>query len=209
MGNVTVEQGGIFAPGLSPGTITVGGLNLMAGSFLQYELGAPRDRIVVTNNGNVTLAGLLNLSILSGFNPAAGETFELFEGAIGSITGAFSAVNAPIFNGHTLKLIYGANQVTLQVIDAILPPGDYNQNGTVDAADYVVWRKGVAVASTQANYNLWRANFGMTSAGGGSVVDMRSPVPEPATLAMVIVAAVGVSIRRRWFVKRVSKLVGA
>ena len=93
----------------------------MSGSILQYEFGATRDRIVVTNNGSVTLGGRLDLSILAGFNPATGETFQLFEGAIGSISGAFSAVIAPVFQGHTLDLTYSANQVTLHVIDAILP----------------------------------------------------------------------------------------
>ena len=106
MGIPTVEMGGVFAPGTSPGTITVAGLNLLSGSTLQYELGAGniRDRIVVTNNGNVTLGGLLDLSLLNGFNPALGQTFSLFEGSIGSITGTFSAVNAPIFNGHALNV---------------------------------------------------------------------------------------------------------
>jgi hypothetical protein len=32
-------------------------------------------------------------------------------------------------------------------------PGDYDQNGTVDAADYVVWRK---VDGTQTGYDTWR-----------------------------------------------------
>jgi hypothetical protein len=64
------------------------------------------------------------------------QTFSLFEGAIGSVTGTFSAVNAPIFDGHQFSVIYGANQVMLQVGLA----GDYNHNGIVDAADYTVWR---------------------------------------------------------------------
>jgi hypothetical protein len=37
------------------------------------------------------------------------------------------------------------------------PPGDYNQNGTTDAGDYVLWRK---TGGTTPGYNLWRANFG-------------------------------------------------
>ena len=123
----------------------------------------------MTNNGPIMLAGLLDLSILAGFNPAAGQTFQLFEGAIGSITGAFSSVIAPIFNGHTLNLVYGANQVTLQVIDAILPPGDYNGNGTVDAADYVVWRKGLGTTHTQGDFNVWCA----TSAKPGAAERVR------------------------------------
>ena len=40
--------------------------------------------------------------------------------------------------------------------------GDYNNNGTVDAADYVVWRKN---DGTQDGYDTWRANFGASAAG--------------------------------------------
>jgi hypothetical protein len=70
-------------------------------------------------------------------------------------------------------------------------PGDYNANGTVDAADYVLWRNGgpleneVADPSTisPADYDEWRARFGDALAGGaGSQV----AVPEPATVLMLI-----------------------
>ena len=40
--------------------------------------------------------------------------------------------------------------------------GDYNRDGTVDAADYVVWRSGLGTTYTQADYDVWRANFGQT-----------------------------------------------
>jgi hypothetical protein len=63
--------------------------------------------------------------------------------------------------------------------------GDFNSNGTVDAADYVLWRKGVGVASTPENYNLWRANFGST---GGT-----PQAPQPATLVEYDVAGVPVT----------------
>ena len=42
-------------------------------------------------------------------------------------------------------------------------PGDFNNDGTVDAADYVVWRKN---DGTQTGYDGWRANFGRTLCGG-------------------------------------------
>jgi len=185
-GNVVVETGGLFSPGLSPGTITVGGLNLMSGSTLEYELGAAtRDHIALSGNGNVTLAGILNISLLDGFIPT--EPVSLFEGAIGSITGAFSSVIAPIFNGQTLGVAYGANQVTLQLIDAMLSPGDYNHDGSVDAADYVVWRR---TDGSAANYSLWRANFGATAAGSGATAGLPSSadtaVPEPTSLVFLL-----------------------
>jgi hypothetical protein len=74
--------------------------------------------------------------------------------------------------------------------------GDYNQDGTVDAADYVVWRK---TDGTQAGYDTWRANFGATAGGGtgaGGASPSHAGVPEPATLVLLIFAAAG-WIRRR------------
>jgi hypothetical protein len=45
------------------------------------------------------------------------------------------------------------------------PDGDYNENGTVDAADYVVWRNDPdSHGGNPAGYNTWRANFGASNA---------------------------------------------
>jgi hypothetical protein len=64
------------------------------------------------------------------------------------------------------------------------PRGDYNQDGSVDAADYVTWRK---TGGSPADYDTWRANFGATS-GGGSVSS--ASVPEPATALLLCIGAV-------------------
>jgi hypothetical protein len=60
--------------------------------------------------------------------------------------------------------------------------GDFNSDGKVDAADYVVWRKTLGDLS---NYNLWRANFGATS-GSGSGLGSLAAVPEPTVLILVV-----------------------
>jgi hypothetical protein len=73
--------------------------------------------------------------------------------------------------------------------------GDYNHNGTVDAADYVVWRKGLETAYSQNDYNVWRANFGKT-AGSGSGATANAAVPEPSTLLLTMFAAAGWRVRR-------------
>jgi hypothetical protein len=64
--------------------------------------------------------------------------------------------------------------------------GDYNANNTVDAGDYVLWRKnfGQTIAMpnenvtpgvvTQEDYDTWRANFGATAAGGGNSLPLSS-----------------------------------
>jgi hypothetical protein len=71
-------------------------------------------------------------------------------------------------------------------------PGDYNANGSVDAADFVLWRGGgpleneVADPGTisVADYDEWRARFGNPTAGSGGAV---GAVPEPTSTAAVMV----------------------
>jgi hypothetical protein len=82
-----------------------------------------------------------------------------------------------------------------------LAPGDYNGNGTVDTADYVIWRKALGQSNRtpigfladgdgdgqvdEDDYNLWRANYGETSIRGQRSA---AGVPEPATWLMLVVA---------------------
>jgi hypothetical protein len=62
-------------------------------------------------------------------------------------------------------------------------PGDFNTDGTVDAADYIVWRDGLGTTYTQADYNVWRANFGATGALVGTI-----GVPEPKSIGLAALA---------------------
>ena len=50
-----------------------------------------------------------------------------------------------------------------------MPTGDSNQNGVVDAADYVVWRKGLGMTYTQLDFDVWRANCGRAPSAGWSI----------------------------------------
>jgi hypothetical protein len=72
------------------------------------------------------------------------------------------------------------------------PPGDYNNDGAVDAADYVAWRKGLGTAFTADHYTLWRAGVGLT-AGSGALAS--SPVPEPNTLLLLALVALAATNR--------------
>jgi hypothetical protein len=79
----------------------------------------------------------------------------------------------------------GASNVYLDnlvVINNDLPPagldGDFNNDGKVDAADYVVWRKGLLAGTFgPEDYATWRSNFGATIGSG----QLAAQVPEPAT----------------------------
>jgi hypothetical protein len=78
--------------------------------------------------------------------------------------------------------------------------GDYNQNGTVDVADYLLWRRDEGTTSAlpndplggtigQAHYDQWREHFGQSTSAGSAAA---GAVPEPATLAMLIVGAIAI-----------------
>ena len=88
-------------------------------------------------------------------------------------------------------------ELSLTVVTLL--PGDFNFDGDVDAADYVVWRK---TDGTQAEYDTWRTHFGEMSVRRAGA---NATVPEPATLVMLIVAAVGGSPAASPYCKRVPK----
>jgi endoglucanase len=73
--------------------------------------------------------------------------------------------------------------------------GDFNIDGRVDAADYVLWRK---TGDSLDDYDAWKANFGQTSAGGGGA--SLGAAPEPTAASMIVAAAVWLlaSACRRW-----------
>jgi probable HAF family extracellular repeat protein len=84
-------------------------------------------------------------------------------------------------------------------------PGDYNDDGVVDAGDYVLWQDNRSKLLTLPNdltpgsvtigdYNVWRANFGRT-AGSGALSD--TAVPEPASGVLLVITWVAVYVRRK------------
>ena len=154
------------------------------------------DRLNLT--GAATLSGALDLALIGGFVPALGQTFNILT-ATGGVSGAFTAETQPV--GMPAGLFFGvAYQTTLAqlvVIDHL--PGDYNKNGVVDTADYVVWRStlGQAVAFLSGadgngngavdngDYSFWRARFGQLAAGSGAA--QSATVPEPAAITLILV----------------------
>ena len=77
--------------------------------------------------------------------------------------------------------------------------GDFNLDGSIDAADYTTWRNGVGTIYSQNDYNIWRSHFGQTAGSGSALPSAVSlpAVPEPSTWSLFLIAVfVGASHRK-------------
>jgi dockerin type I repeat protein len=128
---------------------------------------------------------------------STGVTPAFLSGSVGNV---FTAVGT----STTIGNIDQAGTVTTIVRTNFQPSADYNHNGIVDAADYVIWRKlqGQPAVPPGAgadgngdgfinnlDYDLWRAHFGNPfGAGAGGGLSTNS-VPEPASCMLVAFGA--------------------
>lgn len=125
-------------------------------------------------------------------------------------TASFDVDLGSLTEGEVVYIAFGPDSVDVSdffsfdfSIDLLIVPGDYNQNGLVEAADYTLWRDeyGSTGAGLRADgtgpdgapdgvvdtydYDLWAANFGKTSSDIGA----SEAVPEPEGFVQVLIAA--------------------
>ena len=106
------------------------------------------------------------------------------------------AIYYPNVSGHD-----GSTYYNLTLSPEVVPLlGDYNDSGTVDAADYTVWKDNLGedasvlhgngvtttTAVSGADYALWKNHFGESNASGSS-----ESVPEPTTAILVLMICIG------------------
>jgi fibronectin-binding autotransporter adhesin len=195
-GAVTVNSGGHLAPGASVDSLYVGSLVLNPGSILDFELGAPGSPGINSDLINVTASGGLTISggsvALTNAGGLAVGTYTLID-YLGTLGGAVANLGTPTGPaGFSYALVNNASNTSIDLTVGLL--GDYNHNGIVDSADYVVWRKNPAGFAVDA-YATWRSHFGQPS-GSGSGAIVNAAVPEPASLGLLLFAAAGCCLRR-------------
>jgi hypothetical protein len=129
-----------------------------------------------------------------------GEPFEIDQRGV-TLTGILADGSPLSFELNPL-LVAGQDHMSpdaLLTVTLVLP-GDYNDDGVVSAADYVVWRNNDGTGASlpnditpwevsEADYVVWISRFGQSWANGAADVE---PVPEPASLLLNAIGVLGV-----------------
>ena len=206
--NVTVS--GTLSPGFSPVRLHAANLGIAATGELVMELGglsggSEYDQLDVS--GGLLLGGTLQVSLIDGFAPGLGDTFDILDFEIGALNGTeFDAVQLPTLPGRktwdtsalytdgeisVIGMLDGDTDVDWDVdsVDLANLAGvfgsegdrytDFNEDGRVDLDDFA----------------LMRGNFGagVGSSPGG---DPAATIPEPAS-AILVLAGLAATLRRR------------
>lgn len=178
--------------------------------------------------GGITVADLDgdgDLDILASFGGGYSQSLvELFNDGLGNFTQRTVDANATIGSGAPVAAdLNGDGVLDLVTTGGVYwyrnlasLPGDYNGDGSVNSADYVMWRKTIG-ASAQPftgadgsgngivgpeDYDIWRAHMGQTrtltasgasSAASESTTTGVAPAPQEAALVEAPIAQIAIS----------------
>ena len=139
-GPVTIQNGGILAPGDAPGTLTMGTLTLNSGSILNCQLGIPNVvgggvNDLVNVNGNLTLAGTLNITNVGGFGEGVYRLFN-YTGSLTNNGLTFGTLPTGFTDSELFLQTSPAGQINLLVSASGFT--DQFWDGTTTTADGII-----------------------------------------------------------------------
>ena len=109
------------------------------------------------------------------------------DGLMQGLTNTYSGSEALTSLDNGLSYFEGSDSISIVAAVSASLPGDFNSDGFVDAADYVIWRND---NGSQQAYQEWRANFGAGTAGQSSA-SAAAGVPECTTICLLGCAWLG------------------
>jgi hypothetical protein len=159
--------------------------------------------------GSASLDGILDVS-LSNFLPAASDVFTILDA--NSLSGEFFNVadgerldTADGEGSFIVDYDNGTGNVTLSSFALV---ADYNGDGSVNAADYTVWRNSLNQSGddlpadgdrsgtvNRLDYDFWKARYGQAVGGGASLAS--AIVPEPAAYSLFATGLAFIAANRR------------
>jgi PEP-CTERM motif-containing protein len=171
---------------------------VMAGMTQAGAFGFAWHKVVITKN-----AGLVSWSIddvpIAVYNASAlilgGNNIALGVSDVNTSTARHPSLVFTVFDN-------------LSVTDIPVGPGDFNNDGKVNAIDYTVWRDHLGDPSESslnghgngsngvdlADFYLWESYFGISSGGGGL---SGNAAPEPSSLMLLVLGAICLLRRAR------------
>ncbi|MCA9235940.1 MAG: autotransporter-associated beta strand repeat-containing protein [Planctomycetales bacterium] len=157
---------------------------------LQIDLAGSDSLSKLLVSGAATLGGDLAVTLTDGYVPLPGDVFTILDAASLSSQFANATPGARIgtSDGAGTFLVnynYAAGSVSLSNFAAALP-GDFNNDGTVNAADLAAWQEGFAPDGLDGgDFLQWQRNYGAS-------IPVAAAVPEPAAALLALSALVGV-----------------
>jgi hypothetical protein len=149
-------------------------------------VGTGWDRVPASSSNLLNEVNLTSMTTFAPTNSASlGNVFTV--GGVRDITFQYAGPNDTALRSGLVRYVSTAGGVA----------GDYNGNGVVDAADYVLWRKsgpllneGRTTGVTDASdYYFWKARFGAPSGSGAGSSLGGAAVPEPSLLGLIMTGA--------------------
>jgi hypothetical protein len=181
-----------------------GGLTWLGPDLLPEGSGVGRNhqQLWLTSDGGLHVSWLHGPTIPSSptgymYSPDYGATWLDSETALS--TAAANLPHSMVADQNWVHILAEPGAGTY-VRRPVILSGDYNGNGVVDAADYVVWRKNLGSTTNltadgnnndivdEGDYDMWRKKFGATSQT--TVSARAATVPEPNGLMLPIAAVV-------------------
>jgi hypothetical protein len=196
------------------------------------------DWSLVEDSAGATIVGANNLldvdPILTGIDDNGGPTLTFaprFDSPAinaGDPAAAAGLAGSPLFDqrgASHLRVAGGRIDIGAVEIQTAVPPlpGDYNNSGSVDTADYVVWRRNLSQNTTafagadgngdaiinEPDYQIWRANFGATSsppaAPAASAPTTSAPPTSASTASAPRAEALALAVRPSIALSRVTR----
>ncbi len=141
-----INDGGVFAPGSTVAPSAVLDAFTQHSGKLEIELGGTLAGVnfdTLDVAGAANLGGALEVKLVNDYTPAPGDEFRFL--TAGSVTGAFGSLILPALPGDQ-RWAYQNTGTHVTLMFGLR--GDYNQNGVVDVADYIVWRNELGQSMT-------------------------------------------------------------